>query len=471
MTQSAITTIPSYTFTQSYSGYRVLNALYQNTAGSYTAEISGQGWGKWTSGSLPGVNIGSGYFLAGDSGARYCSTLFDPASNARVTGTLEATVKGVSGGQYAGTATFAGSTGTGVNFSYSGPIVVYPDGRQTFDYYGNWASSSKSGDAYGILTQQVGEYFSQTASGNYQKVTSHADGTPLPAGTAVITNKDAPLTVTDTTPGGSGGTSQASFAALVQKPGGSFTAQNGAIEATRMEGVVVQHGGDNGSSLKEGVMDAEVKLGSSPTKTLTGPVTKDNTGVMSATFQDTKPGGAQISAAVVQVPSGSGLSTASFYQTTSGTFNKIATDQPNNGIANISNPTGSPLSGTATVISSPPASHSVQSDLNLNSFAWNGNAFPTSTTGTVNTIAIGAVAGAINGMRTGPALVQVQLTPTSSTTSPLPPAQILRLSGTANMHPAANRKVDFSNLVGKNRAPLPRPVGTPATQSGTLIQR
>ncbi len=234
-----------YSFSQAFNG-----AIHINTGASGTLQTYVQGWGERT-------GVYPGYFSAWTGGIAGQSATWTLASGSFPTylgqssfsspiavTRMDGSVSGVLGKTLSGTMYFYGSLLGGTSFSYSGPVAIENDGYLTFNYSGNWQSSSGSGSASGTVNQTPGYYFTQSSSGTYNLTSDGRNGTlSVSGGTGNRTGVDP------------GTTSSTSATYSLYSPGGGLPlSDSGTVDITA-QGVV------NGTDLGAKFGNATLTLG------------------------------------------------------------------------------------------------------------------------------------------------------------------------------------------------------------------
>jgi hypothetical protein len=467
-----------WTFYETYFGFR----LSTSSSPYNLAGIEGYAWGQrlgTTTGFTvpPGYTFtvpagftaqGSalpasycGYFIAQDLGSRAALVNGTLGSSwVTVTGTLAGNLSGPSGGTLTGQAIFTGTTSTGVQFTYSGPVSLSSDGKLTFSYGGTWTALNGSGTGGGSISQIPGTYFTETASGNLQ-----ATSTPYPVGSSGATLNVA--TVTDTAglngqrimaPGTSGQTTTSttgSFAAGAASQTNTYP--SGSTGATlTLQGVVASTTGGTSYGVATG-SSPEVSAALGSAATISGPVSIDAAGKLTGQFVDSG-GSNKIGINMVSVPAGSGQSTSSFTQTVTGNFSQTA--DPTGTMSTLTAPS---VTGTATGT----LSGATTGSLTLNSQTTTTGTLGTNS-GTVTASVVGVVGGPTGGLQTGVASVQLirNVTAGSGTGTYLP-----RYLGGAALQPASGTApavltTNLSSIL--NNSPIN---GASLNQTGVLTTR
>ena len=199
-----------------------------------------------------------------------------------------------------------------------------------------------------------------------------------------------------------------------------------------------------------------------PGVAVVGPVTIDTSGTLTGQFVDTQNNSSgpanpanNLSVNYASVPASSGLTTASFTQTASGTFNATANNTQS--VVTVTAPT---LTGTSTGVLAGP----INSNVAITSTALQPNAYA-SGTGTIAATTVGVVAGPVGGTQTGVSTVQAVKTGTGGSTTPT------TYVGTTTLTPAVAPAVSpvlTTTLQGVNPATVPGVGSVGATQTGTL---
>jgi FecR protein len=466
----------TFSFRQTYSGY----SLFSPGATSNTANIDGYAWGQRT-------GAFDSYFVAQDSGTRKLlsssgggydaymaastsgglSLMNGESGGGSITGTLAnssvqvsgrmmGSVTGVLGVQdLTGSMVFRGKESDGVRFTYRGDVTLKADGSMTFGYKGRWfGQDGQFGKAQGTMTFVPGTFFSQTATGTVQ---------------AILDTNTSSLVLLDkgglegTQKGAYPGKFKGSLAAMITSPGlgdfssyGSGTEKLGTADITmKMQGVVA---GQPGATLA-GVMDVKMKVDGSALAKFAGPVSLDPaTGVLSGQGNASiNLGGAtaNLAAAWIQAPKGSGIKTDSFMVTADGgKFDQVRSDQKN--VATISSTF--PMTGHLKGVNAGP----ISTDFNLTSTITDPSVhFSRNIQGKAAATMVGVVAGTPGADKNGiaQAVINLKDKPTGTVN---PQA----LSGTVNITPTGQMN---AVLTGANPAINPAsPVLVPATQTGTV---
>jgi hypothetical protein len=447
--------LPLYSFSQSYNGFRISLSEAPFTL----ASIEGYGWGQRlgtttaTTQALPASY--TGYFIAQDLGTRAAITPGSLPSNwVSLTGSMTGTVSGVAGQTLSGQMIFTGSSSTGVTYNYQGPVTLAADGSLLYYYNGNWQSASSSGTGSGSLLQVPGTYFTETASGNYQQSTTTSGPVDI---TAV---KDAtPLTGSrtsyDSNPGGTTTPTTASLAAGVTSPtaGTPVTPTGSGSISVEVQGVVAGASHETKWGVASMTPSTTPAGSTSPTvhQTITGPVVIEPSGNLTGQFVNQTSLNNHTTTNLVSVPTASGMTTSSFTQTSSGTFNQVATADGSG--FTLTTPT--PLTGTATG----PVSGPINTNVAITSQASQPNSFG-SGTGAITVNTVGTVAGPPGGTQTGVSTTQVVKTIGTNTYIPA-------YVGTAVAQPATATAPATVTSTLQSNMNLPPATGASNTQTGT----
>jgi hypothetical protein len=438
-----LTTGSLYSFTQSYTGFRLGTTLGTPTL----AMVEGYGYGNYTSTNLPTTNY-TGYFVAQDLGTRASATTL--GSNwAGVTGTLTGTLSGVAGQTLTGQMTFTGSNTVGTIFNFSGQATLSTDGRLIYNYYGNWLNGSQTGTGSGTLLEVPGTYFKETVTGGYQQTST----TGTPNTTTVVsttpltgTRTDTGATIPTTASEGSGRTS----------PTNTFPTATGTTTVT-VEGVVAGPAWDTRWGVASMTPTNTPSGGTASTApTVTGVVTIDTTSKLIGQFvgQIKNPDGSldTIARNLVSVPTASGQTTSSFVQTATGTLNQ--TPVPNTSWTQATITTPIPLTG----VSSGTITGPINTNVSITSTAMQASTYNNAISPTITANMVGAVGGPAGGVQTGVATIQAVTTNAGTTSTN-------GFVGTTTLQPAApSVPVTLTTtVIGINPAG-----GTPAVQTGTV---
>ncbi|MFI5331522.1 MAG: beta strand repeat-containing protein, partial [Desulfobaccales bacterium] len=466
---SPLAQTPLYYFSESYQGFR-LSTL---GASPNLANIEGYGFGVRGSSvdnpsgaaALPANYLGA--FLAQDLGTRASATSLS-SNMVSLSGSLTATLSGTLGQTLTGQGLFTGTNSAGVAFSYQGNVTLAANGQLVFNYAGSWNSttSSQTGTGSGTIQQIPGTLFTETVTGTYQQAsTSTPLGTNYPTGTnlAVTTFKDAtPLTGTRTV-GDTTTSTTGSYAGMIATVNPAASGASTGSGSLTVQGVVAATSPQSQWGVATATATYTPSGGSPTTLPVTaGTVTIDPSGTLTGQFVNTTNSGTStanpannLTQNYASVPTSAGLTTASYTQTASGTFNSVATADGSG--KTVTTPT--PLTGTSTGVLAGP----VNSDLAITSTALQPNAY-SSGSGAIATTTVGVVAGPSGGTQTGVSTVQAVKTSTSGATT------LTSYVGATTLTPAVAPAVSptlTTTLQGVNPAtPGGSLVG--ATQTGTL---
>ena len=172
-TLSSLTQGSSWSFTESYNGFRVSTLANSPNL----ASTEGYAWTKFTASNLPSSSyLGTGYGLIQNLGTLASASSLS-SNILGVNGTISGILSGVNGQSLSGQATFTGTNSSGINFSYSGNVVMAPNGQLYFSYGGNWTTpSGQTGTSSGNIQQVPGTYFTETVTGKYGQVANSSSG-------------------------------------------------------------------------------------------------------------------------------------------------------------------------------------------------------------------------------------------------------------------------------------------------------
>ena len=479
-----------YRFMQTYSGYSLLSP----GATSNLTNIEGYAWGQRT-------GVSDSYFVAQDVGTRTTlstsssfSSVLDNSS-VQVSGRMMGSLTGVLGGQdLTGRMVFQGIESDGVKFTYRGAVTLQADGSMVFNYRGYWSTGTgygsgsgsgaarRSGMGYGAsgyghgTGQQFIQQYTDYAFGKAQGTMTFAPGTffsQTATGTvqAILDTNTSSLVLLDkggvegTRKGAYPGNFKGSLAAIISASGlgdlpsyGSGRGKLGTADLTmKMQGVVA---GQPGAPLA-GVMDVNMQVDGNALPKFAGPVSLDPaTGMLSgqgSTSINLGEGAtANLTAAWIQAPKGSGIKTDSFMVTAAGgKFEQVSSDK--NNVATITSTT--PMTGHLKGVNAGP----VSTDFNLTSTITDPMVrFPKNIQGQAAATMVGVVAGTPGGDKNG--IAQAVLSLKDKSTGKVHPQALF---GTVNINNSNGQMNAILN--GTNPAIKPAvPIVVPATQTGTV---
>ncbi|MFZ0050202.1 MAG: FecR domain-containing protein, partial [Desulfobaccales bacterium] len=376
---------------------------YINPTSTTQASVESSGFGTRT-GIYPGTylsNVDNGTLTGG-------SFTVGNASSTTVSGTLSGSVTGVLGGYTLGDGTLAGGSGTftgtnaaGQSISYTGPITITPSGKLIFNYTGTVGALT----AAGTMTEQFGIAVSESSSGTYSVVSGGSNPTLLNTsqmngsqtiGSASPVNTYGSLALT----WGNG------FSGL---PTTLTTGGSGTMSLNGSGAVSPWYGGQPTYGV----------LGSTVAVTVTGDAAAPSPqSVMQVTYYPTNSNligqlaigggsGSFLNAVLATTPTSSTLTTRSFAESFSGSY-QLTSNFPYS-TASITNSgllSGTMyLGGSGAVVSYPSEGNQLTGSFNLIGASQAGAFSPGSASGSVSVNnMIGAVAGPTNGTLTGLAL-------------------------------------------------------------------
>ena len=446
-TLSSLTQGTSWSFTESYNGFRI--ATLATTPN--LASTEGYAWTKFTSSNLPSSSyLGTGYGLIQNLGTLASASSLS-SNILGVNGTISGILSGVNGQSLSGQATFTGTNSSGVNFSYSGNVVMAPNGQLYFSYGGSWTTpSGQTGTGNGSIQQVPGTYFTEVVTGQYAQVANSSSGVNNLAATGQVNMTGTRIM----DPGGANTTTTtvASFANQRSSTVNSFTSSSGTASVT-VQGVVA------GSSWQTqwGVATTTptyTPSGGSPTTSggSTGPVTIDPTGTLTTQSVGTIASGGYtpdtISRNLISVPASSGQVVSSYAQTASGAFSQAATSDGSAKTVTAN------LTGTSTGV----LAGNTSANLNITSTALNPGSY-LSGSGNMTINSVGVLAGQPGGVQTGISTHQGVRTINETTRMPVYVGSTTLTPGSGST-PATLA----TNLFGVNRT-----IGGGASQVGTLV--
>ena len=321
----------TYSFTQQYTGS---SGVISGSSGA----VTGSGWGQLATGqSAPTA------FYASDSGTRLVTSgttsgIIPLAGN--VTGTISGTLSTVQGSQnLVGTFSFTGTQSNGISFNYStpAPVTITP-GPLAFNYTGTWSSPTASGTGSGTLTENAGTYFTQSASGRYVLTSTFSTSAVVTDGGALTGSRSNLLP---------GNYTLSLVKGLVNSPSTFPTTDTGNVTLSSQGVATTSTLGGITSIMGAMTTTTTLSGGALPTLTTTGtgPIS-GNTDLLSAyEYPYNSSSGLSAVGRSLQASSGSGLTTASFVDSASGTVN-VAVNSTGD-VAYTSTPT--PLTGSLMV--------------------------------------------------------------------------------------------------------------------------
>ncbi len=446
-TLSSLTQGTSWSFTESYNGFRT--STLANTP--YLASTEGYGWTKFTASNLPSTSyLGTGYGLIQNLGTLASASSLS-SNTLGVNGTISGILSGVNGQSLSGQATFTGTNSSGVTFTYQGNVVMAPNGQLVFSYGGSWTTpSGQTGTGSGSIQQVPGTYFTEVVTGQYTQVANSSSGVNNLATTGQVNMTGTRIM----DPGGANTTTSTvgSLATLNSSTVNSFTPTSGTASVT-VQGVVA------GSSWQTrwGVATTTptyTASGGSPTTIAgtTGPVTIDPAGTLTTQSVGTIANAGNtpdtISRNLISVPAASGQNVYGYAQTASGAFSQAAT----------SDGSGKTVTANLTGISTGVLTGNTSANVNITSTAMNPSSY-ISGSGNMTINSVGVLAGQPGGVLTGVSTHHGVRTINETTRTPVYVGSTTLTPGSGST-PATLA----TNLFGVNRT-----VGGGAGQVGTLV--
>jgi len=313
-TAQAIPAASTYSFS-----IPLTDMVYINPTSTTQASVQSQGFGTRT-GVYPGTylgNVDNGTLtVTGGSGS---FTVGNNVSTS-VSGTLSGTVTGVLGGYtLTGTGTFSGTSATGQTINDTGPITITPSGKLIFNYTGTVTQAGQPTltDA-GTMTQYFGIPVSQSASGTYQVVSGGSNpillNTSQMTGGPTNTNSQTVNGVSTPTNGSLALTWGNGFSGL---PTTLTTGGSGTMSLNGSGAVFPWYGGQP----SYGVLGSTVTVDSTSVPGVTQVTYDPTTGnLIGQVATGSSSYGPFINAILAATPTGSGLTTRSFYENLSGGF-------------------------------------------------------------------------------------------------------------------------------------------------------
>jgi hypothetical protein len=390
--------------TYSFSIAPLTESVYINPTSTNTASVEGQGFGTRTAitgSGLPPAYPGT-YLSSVDNGTLTWPSGYSPVgtgSSMMVSGTLSGTVTGVLGGYtLTGNGSFSGTSATGQTINDTGPITITPSGKLIFNYTGTVTQAGQPTltDA-GTMTQDFAIPVSQSSSGTYQVVSGGSNPTLLNTGQMTGTQ-----TIGSASPANTNGSLALTWGNGFSGFPTTLVAGNTGAMSVSGSGVVSPwYGGQPSYGVLGSTVtvagDAAAPTPQSVMQVTYNPITGNIIGQIAIGSGGSGP---FINAILATTPTGSGLTTRSFYENPSGTFQFTPTSTYTGSITTPGSLSGTMwLGGGSSTIPSYPITGSLTNLTGTTQVA----AFPSDSLGGVFNM-MGAVIGPANGTMTGTAM-------------------------------------------------------------------